>query len=122
MNKADQALERVHNLYLLQTKLLMSLDSDLRDPEARKEVRSTVREFEKLLDVVDWRYMGGMDVFDSLVKLPAEVVMKLRTSLVAGSVRKRLAKRTPARAARSAVVRTSRKKKTARKTKKARRK
>jgi hypothetical protein len=117
MTNADRALDRVHNLYLLQTKLLTSLESDLRDPDARKEVRTAMREFEKLLNVVDWRYMGGMDVFDSLVKLPAEIILKLRTSPVAGSVRKRLAKRTPARAARSAVVRMSRKKKTTKKSK-----
>lgn len=113
--KSDLALERVQNLYVLQTKLLSSLDSDLRDPEARRDVREAVRSFEKLLNVVDWHYMGGMDVYDSLLKLPAEVNSKLKASPVT-SVRKRTLKR--AEQAKAKCVAKKSTKRAAKKTKK----
>jgi uncharacterized protein YggL (DUF469 family) len=83
MNKYDAALDRVHTLYLLQTKLISSLDSDLRNPQLRKEVRTSVKEFQTLLAQVDWRFMGGTDVLDSLRQLPGEVTQKLKESPVA---------------------------------------
>lgn len=123
MTKSDLALERVQNLYVLQAKLLTSLDTDLRDPIARKEVRTAMRAFEELLNVVDWRYMGGMDVYEALLKLPQEVTMKLKTSPVT-SVRKRAlkrmatnaaAKRAPKKAAKKAPRKTKSSKKAKRK-------
>lgn len=92
MTQSDRALERVQNLYLLQTKLITSLDADLRDPLLRKEVRSTMKEFQQLLDQVDWRYMGGEDVLESLRQLPSEVVLKMKKSPIE-SVAKRVARR-----------------------------
>jgi hypothetical protein len=80
MNKYDLALERVHNLYLLQTKLITSLDSDLRDDELRKELKNDMKKFEELLNLVDWRFMGGIDVLESLRLLPSEVSLKLKAA------------------------------------------
>jgi hypothetical protein len=77
-NKSDAALERVHNLYMMQCILLDMLAQDLRDPEARRQAQSTVREFKKLLDQVDWRYMGGEDVLESLKTIPVEMTAKLK--------------------------------------------
>jgi len=82
MNKADRALENVHNLYVVQFQLLDLLESDLRDPDTRKQVRKTMKEFESLLSSADWRYMGGMDVWETLKSLPLEMGRKLRESSV----------------------------------------
>lgn len=78
-HKADAALERVHNLYMMQCILLDMLAQDLRDPNMRRQAQSTVREFKKLLDQADWRYMGGEDVLESLKTIPVEMHAKLKT-------------------------------------------
>jgi len=116
-SKSDLALERVQNLYVLQTKLLSSLDSDLGDPDARRDVREAMRSFEKLLNVVDWRYMGGMDVYDALLKLPAEVTLKLKASPVT-SVRRRALKRMAAKKTAKKSVKNMKRAKKAKSTKK----
>ncbi len=82
MNKADRAIENIHNLYVMQFQLLDLLESDLRDAERRKEVKKTMKEFEALLSKADWRYMGGMEVWESLKNLPVEMSKKLRESSV----------------------------------------
>jgi hypothetical protein len=90
-NKSDAAMERVHNLYMMQCILLDMLAQDLRDPDMRKEAQSTVREFKKLLDQADWRYMGGEDVLESLKTIPSEMTQKLKieTPRVSGKVKGR---------------------------------
>ncbi len=96
MNKADRALENVQNLYGMQWKLLELLESDLRNPDLRKEVKKTMKEFESLLNKADWRYMGGMDVWETLQSLPKEMAKKLRESSVSVARTKR-----PSRAVRA---------------------
>lgn len=97
MNKSDLALERVHNLYILQTELIRSLDDDLRDPKVRQTVRQNVRQFQELLDLVDWRYMGGPDLLDSLRLLPGEIAARLKV-LPAVAMQKTVKARTAKRA------------------------
>ena len=80
MSKAEAALQHVHNLYLMQFKMLDLLQQDLTTPEARREARDNMKEFQQLLRKADWRYMGGEDVLDALRMLPSEMEMKLRTS------------------------------------------
>lgn len=89
--KTDAALERVHNLYMMQCILLDMLAQDLRDPEVRREAQESVREFQKLLEKADWRYMGGEDVLESLKTLPVEMKAKLKTETprVSGTVKNR---------------------------------
>ena len=82
MTNVDRALEKVQTLYLMQFQLLDLLDRDLSDPEIRKEVRSQMKEFETLLAKADWRYMGGMDVWETLQNLPSEMSQKLKQSAV----------------------------------------
>ena len=77
-SKADSALQHVHNLYLMQFKMLDLLQQDLTTPEARKEARQNMREFQELLSSADWRYMGGEDVLEALRTLPNEMEMKLK--------------------------------------------
>lgn len=79
MSKADTALEHVHNLYLMQLKILDLLDRELSTPEARREARAQIKEFQHLLRLADWRYMGGEDVLESLKTLPKELEEKLET-------------------------------------------
>ena len=76
-NKADIALEHIHNLYLMQFKILELLQEELRTPQARKEARASIKEFQKLLRMADARYMGGEDVWESLKSLPKELEQKL---------------------------------------------
>ena len=78
MKSSTTALERVHALYVLQTKLMQLVEQDLKDPDIRKTLRSDVREFEELLDEADWRYMGGEDVLLSLKQIPGEVTQLLK--------------------------------------------
>lgn len=80
--KTDRALENVQNLYLVQFQLLDLLESDLRDPQVRKEVRAQMKKFEELLSKADWRYMGGQDVWETLKALPDEMSRKLRENAV----------------------------------------
>ena len=87
MTPAEAALQRVQTLYVLQTKLQASLDGNLRNPGLRREIQSDVRAFGRLLGTADWRYMGGMDVMDSLKELHGEARKKLR-SLPAPKARK----------------------------------
>ncbi|MDD4319160.1 MAG: hypothetical protein PHW10_02450 [Candidatus Peribacteraceae bacterium] len=114
MTKSELALDRVHNLYTLQTKLITSLDADLRDPALRKEVKSAMRAFQTLLDQVDWHYMGGIDVLESLRQLPGELHAKMKTSPIE-SVAKRVARR----AAKKASAKKAPKRKASKKLKKA---
>ncbi len=81
-SKADNALEHVHNLYLMQFKMLDLLQQDLQTPEARREARENMKEFQSLLRKADWRYMGGEDVWEALKTLPKEMDTKLKTSRV----------------------------------------
>lgn len=74
----DTGLEHVQNLYVLQMELLSSLDGDLTDPKARRQMRDSVQEFEKLLRRADRRYMGGDDVYESLKQIPDEVETRLK--------------------------------------------
>jgi hypothetical protein len=85
--RADRALENVQNLYAMQFQLLGLLESDLRDPEVRKEVRTQMKQFEELLARADWRYMGGQDVWETLKSLPEEMARKLKESAVATAKR-----------------------------------
>jgi hypothetical protein len=79
MKHSVSALERVHALYILQTKLLQIAEQDLKDPDVRKMLRSDVREFEELLDEADWHYMGGTDVLESLRQIPGEMSQLLKS-------------------------------------------
>ncbi|MDO8649648.1 MAG: hypothetical protein Q7R81_07795 [Candidatus Peregrinibacteria bacterium] len=96
MPKTTQALEVVQDLYSLQQKLWSMLDSDLSDPKVRKEARAQVKAFEQLLRAADWRFMGGMDVYESLEKVPGEVIVHLKSyPMTKGKVRKeRVVKKT----------------------------
>ena len=77
MTKADTALEHIHNLYVMQMQILDLLDQELNTPEARRQARAQIKEFQRLLRLADARYMGGEDVWESLKTLPKELEQKL---------------------------------------------
>ncbi len=86
-------LEHVQNLYVMQWKMLDLLGRDLRSPEHRDEARRQMKEFKQLLSQADSRYMGGLDVWETLLNLPDEVSKKLKESHVSvASARKGKAK------------------------------
>ena len=89
MSKADNALEHVHNLYLMQFRMLDLLQQDLSTPEARKDARENMKEFQQLLRRADWRYMGGEDVLHALRTLPTEMEQKLKSSTASVRAMKR---------------------------------
>lgn len=77
-SRADTALEHIHTLYLMQIKILDLLDQELSTSEARRTARAEIKEFQRLLRLADWRYMGGEDVWESLKALPVELEQKLK--------------------------------------------
>lgn len=77
-SRADTALEHIHTLYLMQLKILDLLDQELNTPEARRTARAEIKEFQRLLRLVDWRYMGGEDVLESLKHLSSDMEVKLK--------------------------------------------
>lgn len=74
---ADTALEHVHHLYVMQLQILDLLDRKLSTPQARREARAQIKEFQRLLRLADARYMGGEDVWEALKALPKELEQKL---------------------------------------------
>ena len=71
-------LSKVQDLYLLQIELWQFLDDKRPSAEKRKSAQKTLRTFKSLLKEVDWRYMGGEDVYESLQWIPEEVNQKLK--------------------------------------------
>ncbi len=80
VSSIDRALERVQNLYAVQTRLIKLLESDLTDPVIRRETHASLKEFQTLLQRADHRYMGGEDVWQSLKALPTDALALLRKS------------------------------------------
>lgn len=79
MTTTGAAIEHIHNLYVMQSQIIDLLDRDLSTPKARKEARANIREFQKLLRVADWRYMGGEDVLEALKSLSVELQRRLKS-------------------------------------------
>lgn len=75
--KKQSALAKVQNLYLMQVELWNFLDN-YTDPDAIKNAQKTLREFKSLLKEVDWQYMGGEDVYESLQWIPKEVTQTMK--------------------------------------------
>lgn len=101
MNNALSGLATVQQLYLMQVELWNLLDRDLSNADTRKEIRSRVREFGSLLREADPRYMGGEDVYASLVTVQKQVSDKLGSA----GVRSRAAGRSKAPAKKDLKVR-----------------
>lgn len=76
MNPA--ALAKVQTLYGLQIDLWNVIGGNFRSPEKVKEAQKQVRQFEALLKEVDPGYMGGEDVYESLVQMHEQAKTKLK--------------------------------------------
>ena len=77
MTTSTSELAAVQNLYVLQVELWDIIDGDLNDPEQRKLARQRMREFQTLMKKVDQRYMGGEDVYATLIAMQKEVNRKI---------------------------------------------
>ncbi len=75
---AKRDLDAIHNLYHLQVELGSKLGRKLSEKDHEK-AKSQLKEFASLLSNADWRYMGGEDVYNSLVTLKDEIGEQLRS-------------------------------------------
>ncbi len=73
----NSALNTVQDLYGLQAELWKYLDARALDAEQRKQAKKTLKEFGSLLRQVDWRYMGGEDVLQTLETMHKEASRKV---------------------------------------------
>ena len=79
MTVSQNALTKVHDLYVMQIELWKHLrQGNFQNPSQRKETQKCLRQFSRLLDQVDWHYMGGEDVLESLRLMRGEVSAQLR--------------------------------------------
>ncbi|HCI03667.1 MAG: hypothetical protein QF755_00940 [Candidatus Peribacteraceae bacterium] len=77
MSPQDE-LAKVQNLYLMQMDVWKVLDGRIRSPQKVEEARKCIRQFKKLLKEVDWKYMGGEDVYIELKQMAEEADVKLK--------------------------------------------
>ena len=88
MTATQSALAKVHDLYVIQIELWKHLsEGNFQNKTRRQETQRCLRQFSKLLDQVDWHYMGGEDVLAELKTMRSEVSAKLR------NIRRRKTKR-----------------------------
>jgi hypothetical protein len=79
MSVSQSALSKVHDLYVMQIELWKHLRAgNFQNDKRRKETQKCLRQFSRLLDEVDWHYMGGEDVLESLRAIRGEVSARLR--------------------------------------------
>lgn len=77
MATSNSALGNVQELYVMQVELWKYLDARALDAEERKQAKKTLKEFGSLLRQVDWRYMGGEDVLQTLEHMHKEAARKV---------------------------------------------
>lgn len=77
----------------MQVELWDFLDDQEVDKDKAKTVQQTLKEFNSLLKEVDWQYMGGEEVLETLQSIPQEVNKKLKLK---GTTRKQPTTRTVA--------------------------
>jgi hypothetical protein len=53
-------------------------EGNFRNEKQRRETQKCLRQFSRLLDEVDWHYMGGEDVLAELTMMRGEVSARLR--------------------------------------------
>jgi len=79
MTVSQSALSKVHDLYVMQIELWKHLrEGNFQKADQRKQTQKCLRQFSRLLDQVDWHYMGGEDVLASLHAMRGEVSARLR--------------------------------------------
>lgn len=110
-SKKQSALSKVQSLYVMQVELWDFLDDQEPAKEKAETVQKTLKEFNSLLKEVDWQYMGGEEVLETLQSIPQQVNKKLK--LKGG--RKKTATKKPAAKKTAAAARKSAKKPSAKK-------
>ncbi len=77
-SKKQSALSKVQSLYVMQVELWDFLDDQEADKTKAETVQKTLKEFNSLLKDVDWQYMGGEEVLETLQSIPQQVNKKLK--------------------------------------------
>lgn len=79
MTVSQSALAKVHDLYVIQIELWKHLsEGNFQNEKRRKETQRCLKQFSRLLEQVDWHYMGGEDVLTELKVMRHEVSARLR--------------------------------------------
>lgn len=78
VTRSAAGLKNVQNLYVMQFELQKVMQSDFKIPDNRKVARKCLQEFNSLLRQADHQYMGGEDVFKSLVTMQKRASTKLK--------------------------------------------
>lgn len=78
MSAKESALAKVQDLYVMQGELWNFLDADQIDIEKKQTAEKMLKAFKQLLKEVDWHYMGGEEVLQSMESIPQEVTQKLK--------------------------------------------
>ena len=79
MTVSQSALSKVHDLYVMQIELWKHLrEGNFQNVKQRKETQKCLKQFSRLLNQVDWHYMGGEDVLETLRTMRSEVSARLR--------------------------------------------
>ena len=102
----------MQNLYVLQVEMEKFLESDLSDPDLRKEAKECVKEFTTLLRDADSSYMGGEDVLEALQAIRDDVSVKIQKSSkikATPTVVKTEEKKAPKKVAKKPVAKTAKK-------------
>lgn len=79
MTSVTEELAQVHNLYMLQVELFSVLDAPALDATQAKIAKQKLRNFSSILENVDAEYMGGDDVYESLLEFRTKVNMQLKS-------------------------------------------
>ena len=114
---SQSGLAKVQSLYTLQLELYKVLDGQITKDD-KKEAMECAKKFSKLLQEVDWRYMGGEDVYDELLTMHREVIdrlKKLPTSAVQKKTQESKAKGARPKSKGSSKAKATRKKPVAKK-------
>ena len=77
MSKSKTGFTAIQNLYVMQFDLQRYLQSDLADPEARKEAKKVVDDFTAELKKADGDYTGEPEILDDLKAMRDEVAAKI---------------------------------------------
>ncbi|ALM10432.1 MAG TPA: hypothetical protein DEB30_01505 [Candidatus Peribacter riflensis] len=79
MTVSQSALSKVHDLYAMQIELWKHLrEGNFQKADQRKQTQKCLKQFSRLLDEVDWHYMGGEDVLVELRTMRGEISAQLR--------------------------------------------
>ena len=117
--RSQSGLKDVQNLYVMQFELQKVMQSDFKVPDNRKVARKCLQEFNSLLRQADTQYMGGEDVYKSLVTMQKRASTKLKKATGSTTTKKKVTKKTTRKkvTTKKKIAKNTKKPKTAKKVK-----